>query len=59
MADIQGMNSPALVVPYLAFWITLMRALFVRAQLLPATCARCGLKFERHALGETICACGR
>jgi hypothetical protein len=53
------MNSPALVVPYLAFWITLMRALFVRAQLLPATCGRCGLRFERQSLGETVCACGR
>jgi len=53
------MNSPAFVVPYLAFWITLMRALFVRAQLLPATCGRCGLRFERQALGETVCACGR
>jgi hypothetical protein len=53
------MNSPALVVPYLAFWATLMRALFVRARLLPPTCARCGLQFERRELGETVCSCGR
>jgi hypothetical protein len=53
------MNSPALVVPYLVFWATLMRALFVRAELLPPTCARCGLKFERRELGETICSCSR
>jgi hypothetical protein len=53
------MNSPALVVPYLALWATLMRALFVRAQLLPPTCARCGLTFERRRLGETICSCDR
>jgi hypothetical protein len=51
------MNSPALVIPYFAFWATLMRALFVRAQLLPPTCARCGLRFERRALGEPVCAC--
>jgi hypothetical protein len=53
------MNSPALVVPYLAFWATLMRALFVRAELLPPTCGRCGLQFERRKLGETVCSCGR
>jgi hypothetical protein len=51
------MNSPALIVPYLAFWATLMRALFVRAELLPPTCTRCGLQFERRELGETICSC--
>jgi hypothetical protein len=36
---------------------TLMRALFVKADLLPATCARCGLRFERRALGEPVCRC--
>jgi hypothetical protein len=51
------MNSPALLIPYLAFWAALMRALLVRAELLPPTCARCGLRFERRHLGETICAC--
>ena len=40
------------------FWATLMRALFVKADLLPATCARCGLRFERRALGEPVCRCG-
>jgi hypothetical protein len=52
------MNSPAFVVAYFALWTSLMRALFVRAQLLPATCARCGLKLERRELGETVCNCG-
>jgi hypothetical protein len=47
-----------LMIPWFAFWATLMRALFVRAQLLPPTCARCGLRYERRALGETVCSCG-
>jgi hypothetical protein len=53
------MNSPLYVLSYLALWVTLMRALLVRASLLPATCARCGLRFERRQLGETVCSCGR
>lgn len=50
--------TSTLVIPWFAFWATLMRALFVRAQLLPPTCARCGLRYERRALGETVCSCG-
>jgi len=46
-----------LVISLVLFWATLMRALLVKAQLLPATCARCGLRFERQALGESICRC--
>lgn len=53
------MNSPALVVPYLAFWVALMRAVLVRAEVLPPTCARCGFRFERSHLGEPVCSCGR
>jgi hypothetical protein len=52
-------NSPAFAIAYFAFWATLMRALFVRAQLLPATCCRCGMQLERRALGEPICSCAR
>ncbi len=44
-----------LVLSFLLFWATLMRALFVRAQILPATCGRCGLPLERRGLGDTIC----
>ncbi|MBA3734804.1 MAG: hypothetical protein H0W90_06350 [Actinobacteria bacterium] len=47
-----------LLVPYMVFWAVLMRALLVRAQIAPPMCARCGLKFERSELGETICRCG-
>lgn len=46
--------------PVLAFvllWATLMRALFVRARLLPPTCGRCGLRLERSALGQPVCRC--
>ena len=50
--------TSTLLIPFFAFWATLMRALFVQARLLPATCARCGLRFERRALGEVVCSCG-
>jgi hypothetical protein len=53
------MTSPALVIPYLALWAALMRALLVKAAVLPATCARCGLVFERRELGESVCSCRR
>jgi len=46
-----------LVILYVFLWLTLMRALLVKARVLPATCARCGLAFERRALGETVCSC--
>jgi hypothetical protein len=59
VADNAGVNSPAFVILYFAFWATLMRALFVQAQLLPATCGRCGMRFERRALGEPVCTCAR
>jgi hypothetical protein len=53
------MSWPLLAVSYLAFWAALMRALLVRAAVLPPTCGRCGLRLERRRLGETICSCGR
>jgi len=53
------MTSPVLVLPYLALWAALMRALLVKATVLPPTCARCGLRFERRELGEVVCSCGR
>jgi hypothetical protein len=45
------------VVSYVLLWATLMRALLVRARILPPTCGRCGLPFERRVLGERVCAC--
>jgi hypothetical protein len=53
------MNSPVLALPYLALWAALFRAMLVRAQILPATCGRCGLRFERRHLGELVCSCSR
>ena len=50
--------SSTLLIPWFAFWAAMMRALFVRAQLLPATCTSCGLRFERRELGEVVCSCG-
>ena len=49
--------SGQLVVVYLFLWATLMRALLVKARVLPATCARCGLGYERRLLGEPVCSC--
>jgi hypothetical protein len=57
MNALNALSSPAVMILYLAFWAALMRALFVRAQLLPPTCARCGMQLERRALGEAICSC--
>jgi hypothetical protein len=47
-----------LLIPYMVLWAALMRALLVRARIVPAMCARCGLKLERSELGESICRCG-
>ena len=50
------MQAP-LVIAVVLFWASLMRALFVKADLLPATCASCGRRFERSSLGEPVCRC--
>jgi hypothetical protein len=42
---------------YAFLWATLMRALLVKARVLPPTCARCGRLFERRALGQPVCTC--
>lgn len=49
--------SGTLLVWQVFLWATLMRALLVKAQVLPATCGRCGLGLERRALGEAVCSC--
>ncbi len=48
-----------MLVPYVLLWAALMRALLVRAKVLPPTCARCALPFERRRLGERVCSCDR
>jgi hypothetical protein len=50
-------RDPLLIMLYGLLWVTLMRSLLVRARVLPPTCARCGLRFERRALGERVCRC--
>lgn len=50
------MSGPFLIA-YILLWATLMRTLLVKARVLPPTCARCGLPFERKALGERVCHC--
>ena len=51
--------STNLLLPYFALFATLLRALLVKANLAPPTCARCGHKLERQSLGERVCVCGR
>lgn len=51
------MKDPAVAVPYLVLWAAMMRALLVRARVLPMTCSRCARPFERRDLGESVCAC--
>jgi hypothetical protein len=51
------MNDPMLAIPYIVLWVAMMRALLVRAHILPATCNRCGRPFERRDLGEPVCSC--
>ncbi|MBA2298998.1 MAG: hypothetical protein H0W14_13300 [Actinobacteria bacterium] len=46
-----------LLLAYGVFWATLMKPLLVRAQLIPASCARCGNVFERRELGGRVCNC--
>jgi hypothetical protein len=55
--SMQALTAPYLAVPYLAFGAALMRALLVRAEVLPPTCAHCGLRYERRHLGERVCRC--
>ena len=50
------MNGPLLIV-FVLLWATLMRALLVKARVLPPTCARCGLRYERQGLGQQVCRC--
>jgi hypothetical protein len=50
---------PMLAAAYLMFWISLVRALLVRAEAVAPLCPRCGLKYERRQLGERICTCSR
>ena len=49
--------SGHLFLGYLFLWATLMRALLVRARILPPTCGRCGRGYERRTLGEPIGTC--
>jgi hypothetical protein len=49
----------SLVLPYFVLWATLMKALLVKAKIVPPSCGRCGRKFERRELGEPVCDCAR
>jgi hypothetical protein len=47
------------VLPYFVLWATLMKALLVKANLVPPSCARCGQKLERRQLGDSVCRCSK
>jgi hypothetical protein len=47
------------LLPYAALWLVLMRGLLVKAKIVPPTCGRCGLDFERRRLGDPVCRCAQ
>jgi hypothetical protein len=53
-----GSMTAQLLVLYAVLWATLMKALLVRYEIIPASCSRCGQVFERRSLGEPVCRCG-
>ena len=53
-----SMNAQ-MIVGYAVLWVVLIKALFMRARVIPAECSRCGRVFERRELGGAICTCSR
>jgi hypothetical protein len=53
------MTSSTLLLPYLVLCATLLRALLVKAHLVPRSCGRCALPLERQELGGRVCRCSR
>jgi hypothetical protein len=53
-----SMNSQV-ILGYAVVWVVLIKALFIRARVIPAECPRCGRPFERSELGGAICTCSR
>ena len=53
-----SMNAQ-MIVGYAVLWFVLIKALFIRARVIPAECPRCGRLYERRELGGVICSCGR
>ena len=49
--------SGSLLALYVTLAAVLMRAVLVKLNTLPPSCARCGLPRERRFLGERNCAC--
>jgi hypothetical protein len=51
------MSSSLYFFPYLVLWAVLMRALLVRAKIVPPLCARCGQRVESSSSGRRVCTC--
>jgi hypothetical protein len=49
--------TPSLLALYITLAAVFMRAVLVKMNATPQSCARCGLPRERRFLGERICAC--
>ena len=50
------MTTP-LLIAYGFLSLTLLKPLLVRAQMIQASCARCGKPYERRELGQPVCNC--
>jgi hypothetical protein len=51
--------DPGLVLLYFVFFVGLLQALLVKAQVVTPACNRCGLPVERKRMGAPACDCDR
>jgi hypothetical protein len=51
--------STEMIVGYAVLWVVLLKALFMRHNVVRAECPRCGRAYERRELGGAICTCSR
>ena len=58
ISESMSMNTQ-LVLGYAVLWVVLIKALFMRAGIVRASCPRCGEVYERRELGGAICTCSR
>jgi predicted Zn-ribbon and HTH transcriptional regulator len=49
--------SSYVALPYIVLGAVMLRALLVRAQVVPPSCRTCGMAYERRELGQPVCRC--